>query len=73
MSFEPPGSPGDIVYLRLPHPAGLFERRARRFRDLAPGNPMGEFLEALAAVADAQAAALARAVPAPPPGALPTA
>jgi FdhE protein len=73
MSFEPPGAPGDIVYLRLPHPAALFERRARRFRELAPGNPMGEFLEALASVADAQGAALARVVPAPPPGGLPTA
>ena len=73
MSFEPPGSPGEVVYLRLPHPAGLFERRARRFRELAPGNPMGEFLEALAAVADAQAAALARLPPAPPGAALPAA
>jgi FdhE protein len=72
MSFEPPGSPGEVVYLRLPRPGELFERRARRFRELAPGNPMGEFLEALAAVADAQAAALGRLAPAPPAGALPT-
>jgi FdhE protein len=72
MSLEPPGAPGDIVYLRLPQPAELFARRGRRFRELAPGNPMGEFLEALAAVADAQAAALARLSPAPPAGALPT-
>lgn len=65
MSFEPPGVPGDIVYLRLPRPAELFERRGRRFRELAPGNPMGEFLEALADVTDAQAAAFAR-LPSPP-------
>ncbi len=60
MSFEPPGVPGEVVYLRLPRPAELFARRARRFRELSPGNPMGEFLEALADVADAQAAAMAR-------------
>jgi FdhE protein len=60
MSFEPPGVPGEVVYLRLPRPAELFARRARRFRELAPGNPMGEFLDALADVAEAQAAALAR-------------
>jgi len=59
MSFEPPGVPGEVVYLRLPRPAELFARRARRFRELAPGNPMGEFLDALADVAEAQAAALA--------------
>jgi FdhE protein len=73
MSLEPPGSPGEVVYLRLPRPAPLFERRARRFRELAPGNPMGEFLEALAAVADAQAAALASLTPDPPDAALPAA
>lgn len=60
MSFEPPGMPGDVVFLRLPRPAELFARRARRFRELAPGNPMGEFLDALGDVADAQAGAVAR-------------
>ena len=59
MSFEPPGVPGEVVYLKLPRPAELFARRARRFRELAPGNPMGEFLDALADVAGAQVAALA--------------
>jgi len=59
MSFEPPGAPGEVVHLKLPRPAELFARRARRFRELSPGNPMGEFLDALADVAGAQAAALA--------------
>jgi FdhE protein len=71
MSLELPGTPGDAVPLRLPRPAELFARRARRFRELAPGNPMGDFLEALGEVAEAQGEALA-AVPAapPPPGRL---
>ena len=67
MSFEPPGSPGEITFLKLPRPAELFARRARRFRDLSPGNPMGEFLDALADVADAQGEALA-CLPVPAPG-----
>jgi FdhE protein len=64
MSFEPPGVPGEVVYLKLPRPAELFARRARRFRELSPGNPMGEFLDALADVAEAQAAVLERLPPA---------
>jgi FdhE protein len=59
--------PGDIVHLRLPRPGELFERRARRFRELAAGNPMGELLEALGEVCAAQGRALSR-VPAPAPG-----
>jgi len=66
MSGEAPGLPGEVVYLKLPRPAELFERRARRFRELAPGNPMGDFLEALADVAIAQARAVARVPPHPP-------
>jgi FdhE protein len=65
MSGETPGLPGDVVYLKLPRPAELFERRARRFRELAPGNSMGDFLEALADVAAAQSRAVARVPPAP--------
>jgi FdhE protein len=65
MNGETPGLPGEVVYLRLPRPAQLFERRARRFRELAPGNPMGDFLEALAEVAAAQARAVGRVPPAP--------
>ena len=57
------GVPGDIVYLRLPRPAELFERRAARFRELAPGNPMGEFLDALSHLARAQLQALSRLAP----------
>ncbi|MCX5730671.1 MAG: formate dehydrogenase accessory protein FdhE [Deltaproteobacteria bacterium] len=64
MSGEAPGLPGDVVYLKLPRPAELFERRARRFRELAPGNPMGDFLQALAEVAAAQSRAAGRVPPA---------
>jgi len=67
MSGETPGLPGDVVYLKLPRPAELFERRARRFRELAPGNPVGDFLEALAAVASVQSRLVGR-VPAAPVG-----
>jgi FdhE protein len=73
MSFEPPGLPGEVVYLRLPRPAELFASRARRFRELAPGNPMGEFLLALADVAEAQADAVGRISPASSPSEIPTA
>jgi FdhE protein len=69
MTLEPPGLPGDVVPLRTPRPAELFARRARRFRELAPGNPMGEFLDALGDVAEAQGEAL----PAVPPSAPATA
>lgn len=65
MSGEAPGLPGDVVYLKLPRPAELFEGRARRLREVAPGNPMGDFLEALAAVADAQSRLVGRVPPAP--------
>jgi FdhE protein len=67
MSFEPPGVPGEVVYLRLPRPVELFARRARRFRELSPGNPMGEFLDALGDVSEAQAAALDRLPPSDAP------
>ena len=72
MSFEPSGMPGEVVFLRLPRPAELFARRARRFRELAPGNPMGEFLDALADLAEAQAGALSRIPSTPPAQELPT-
>ena len=71
MSFEPPGLPGEVVYLELPRPAELFASRARRFRELAPGNPMGEFLDALADVAGAQADAVGRISLASPSSDLP--
>ena len=68
MSGETPGLPGDVVYLKLPRPAELFEGRARRFLELAPGNPLGDFLEALASVAAAQSR-LVGLVPPTPDGA----
>jgi FdhE protein len=65
MSGDTPGLPGDVVYLKLPRPAELFEGRARRLRELVPGNPMGDFLEALASVAEAQSRLVGRVPPAP--------
>ena len=52
------GVPAEIVYLRLPHAAETFERRAARLGELAQGNPMGDFLEALRHLARAQRRAL---------------
>jgi FdhE protein len=65
MSGDTPGLPGDVVYLKLPRPAELFEGRARRLRELVPGNPVGDFLAALASVADAQSRMVVRVPPAP--------
>jgi FdhE protein len=48
---------GQIRYLILPE-RDLFSRRAARFRQLAPGHSLGEYLTFLAAVADAQQVAL---------------
>lgn len=58
---------GDIPFLRLPARDSFFKDRAARFRQLAPGHKMGDFLGFLAHVADAQHAALADfpAVPLP--------
>ena len=51
----PEGAPGGIVPVRLPpDPARVFERRASRFRMLASGHAIGEYLLALASLADAQ-------------------
>ena len=61
MTTAPPeGIPGEIPYLKLPRPAEVFERRSRRFREVAPGHPIEDFLEALADLAAAQARALSR-------------
>jgi FdhE protein len=48
------GVPGGIIPLFLPLPARVFERRAARFRELAPGHAVGDYLSALAALAEAQ-------------------
>jgi len=56
--LSPEALPGDIQYLKLPRPEELFLGRARRFRELAAGHPMGEFLEALGRLAEAQGLAL---------------
>ena len=73
MTLPPPeGVPGEIVYLRLPRPAECFASRARRFRELAPGNPMSEFLEALGTLSEAQSRAVARIDASPQSRALPS-
>ncbi len=54
------GGLGDIPYLRLPQPERLFTRRAERFRTLAAGHTLAEFLELLGRIAAAQAVAAAQ-------------
>jgi FdhE protein len=51
----PEGAPGGIAPVRLPaDPVRVFERRATRFRMLAAGHTIGEYLLALASLAEAQ-------------------
>jgi len=47
-------SSSDIPFLRLPDRASLFVDRAARLRQLAPGHPMGDYLELVASIADVQ-------------------
>ena len=59
MSGSPPASrkraDGEIIPVCLPPvPARVFERRAARFRALAPGHAAGDFLAALGCLAEAQ-------------------
>ncbi len=55
--IEPPA--GDIPFLLLPARDSFFKERAARFRQLAANHKMGDFLEFMAGLADAQHAALA--------------
>ncbi|GAA4323219.1 formate dehydrogenase accessory protein FdhE [Pigmentiphaga soli] len=48
-----------IPRLRLPEPATLFAERAARLRQLADGNPVGDYLLLMATLADAQQRAAA--------------
>lgn len=50
---------GEIPFLRLPVRGSHFKDRAARFRQLAAGHKMGDFLEFMAGIAEAQHAALA--------------
>lgn len=54
--IEPPA--GDIPFLRLPAREHFFRDRAARFRQLAPGHKMGDFLAFMAHLAEAQHRAL---------------
>jgi FdhE protein len=58
---------GSIPFLRLPARGSFFKDRAARFRQLAAGHKMGDFLEFMASLAEAQHAALAHfpAIPLP--------
>ena len=61
------GMPDEPVPVHLPSPAQLFETRASRFRELAPGHAIGGYLEFLSRLADGQARAC-REMPASPEG-----
>jgi FdhE protein len=50
----PEGGAGEIIPLRLPEPAQIFQRRAARFRNLSPNHAVGDYLATLAALAEAQ-------------------
>ncbi len=58
MSFVPSadfkGLPDETIPVILPAPAHTFEKRSARLRFLAPGHPIGAYLEAIARLADAQ-------------------
>lgn len=60
---------GEIPFLRLPARDSHFKDRAARFRQLAPGHKMADFLDFMARLADAQHAALADFPPVPLPDA----
>ena len=49
---------GEIPFLRLPARDSFFKDRAARFRQLAPGHKLGDFLAFMARIADAQQSAL---------------
>jgi FdhE protein len=51
------GMPGDPPACRLPVPSEVFERRAARFRELASGHSLEQYLIVLAQVAEGQARA----------------
>jgi FdhE protein len=50
----------EIVPVRLPFSQRVFGARSARFRSLAPGHAIGDYLSALSQLADAQTAALTR-------------
>jgi len=51
----PIGEEAKPPFVVLPDPASLFERRARRFKELATGHELGPYLHMLAGLAEAQA------------------
>jgi len=60
------GGVAEAPFVRLPDPSTLFSARAARLRVLAADHPMAAYLRFLAAIADAQAGAMA-ALPSPAP------
>lgn len=63
MALSGGGELGEIPHLRLPRPEALFAGRAERFAALALGHTLREYLEFLACLAVAQAAACATVRP----------
>jgi FdhE protein len=57
----------DVPFLLMPDRNSLFSQRAGRMRQLAPGHAMGDYLEFVAKVADAQHWALSDMPPVPLP------
>jgi FdhE protein len=55
-----------IPRIRLPDPANLFSRRAERLRTLAENHAVGDYLRLMAAVSDAQQAAVGALTAQPP-------
>ncbi len=55
---SPHGVPEQTIPLMLPVPPRVFEARAARLHELAPGHALGPYLETMAMLADAQLSAL---------------
>ncbi len=62
---RPGERPGETVPVRLPDPTRVFAKRAARLRALAPGHAIGDFLQFLGRLADAQDAVVRQAAARP--------
>jgi FdhE protein len=63
------GSIARPPFVRLPEPDRIFAHRAARYRQHAPGSPLGPYLELLAGISDLQARLATELPPASPPDA----
>lgn len=57
------GRAGEVPFLRLPNTSVYFGRRASRLRQLAQSHPLGDYLQFVAVIADAQQASMANMPP----------